>query len=173
MLVRSTPSSPPPPPPPQGRTGFTLVTQLADTVVSLLVISALVYGPMREAPAPSSPPSPPPSSDLFIYSLRRPLEKGRGWAVWAGIGLLLSPLVVGSTALLLSSVGYEESVGGRGTVDGVASMIDLDLNTYLSLLSVTGFLAPVLEETVFRGFLLTRYTKPQNLATCPSPVLPY
>lgn len=38
-------------------------------------------------------------------------------------------------------------VGGRGTVDGVATMISIDLPTYLSLLGVTGFLAPLLEET--------------------------
>ena len=33
---------------------------------------------------------------------------------------------------------YEQAVGGRGTVDGVASMINMDLPSYLSLLSVTG-----------------------------------
>jgi membrane protease YdiL (CAAX protease family) len=63
-------------------------------------------------------------------------------------------------ATLVSALGYEELFGqGRGTVDGVVSMINLDLPTYLSLLAVTGVQAPLLEETVFRGFLLTSLTR--------------
>lgn len=47
--------------------------------------------------------------------------------------------MVGSTALLLSAVGYDSVVaGGRGTVDGVAGMVTLDLPTYVRLVSVTG-----------------------------------
>lgn len=42
------------------------------------------------------------------------------------------------------------SLQDRGTVDGVAGMITMEWPTYLSLLSVTGVLAPMLEETVFR-----------------------
>lgn len=52
-----------------------------------------------------------------------------------------------------------QSLGGKGTVDGVAQIISLDGPTYFSLLSVTAVLAPVLEESVFRGFLLTSLTK--------------
>lgn len=49
-----------------------------------------------------------------------------------------------STPMLLSlcdddgPLSYESAVGGRGTVDGVADMIQMDLPSYLSLLSVTG-----------------------------------
>lgn len=50
-------------------------------------------------------------------------------------------------------------MGGRGTAEGVASIISLDLPTYLSLFLVTAVLAPILEETVFRGFVLTSLTK--------------
>jgi uncharacterized protein len=52
-----------------------------------------------------------------------------------------------------------QEVGGRGTVDGVAQIIGLDSTSYFSLLTVTALLAPVLEETVFRGFLLASLTK--------------
>eukprot|EP00882_Tetradesmus_deserticola_P018496 GHRQ01019866.1.p1 GENE.GHRQ01019866.1~~GHRQ01019866.1.p1 ORF type:complete len:147 (+),score=37.39 GHRQ01019866.1:932-1372(+) len=63
-------------------------------------------------------------------------------------------------ALLLSAVGYESATaGGHGTVDGVAAMISMDTPTYARLLVVTGVLAPLLEETLFRGFLLTSLTK--------------
>ncbi len=47
----------------------------------------------------------------------------------------------------------------RGTVDGVAQMLNVDLGTFASLFAVTAILAPLLEETVFRGFLLTSLTK--------------
>lgn len=41
----------------------------------------------------------------------------------------------------------------------MVQIIDLDLPNYFSLLTVTSVLAPLLEETVFRGFLLTSLTK--------------
>lgn len=41
----------------------------------------------------------------------------------------------------------------------MAAIIALDLPTYLSLFSVTAILAPLLEEIVFRGFLLTTLTR--------------
>ena len=43
--------------------------------------------------------------------------------------------------------GYDSSVGGKGTVDSVAGLLGVDTTTYLALLTVTGVLAPVLEET--------------------------
>lgn len=49
--------------------------------------------------------------------------------------------------------------GGKGTVDGVAQLISPNAPTYLCLMSATAVLAPLLEETVFRGFLLTSLTK--------------
>jgi len=54
-----------------------------------------------------------------------PFRKPYGWAVWGLVSIVLSPFLVGSVATLVSLVGYEESVGGRGTVDGVAGMIQV------------------------------------------------
>ncbi|GLI59986.1 hypothetical protein VaNZ11_002045 [Volvox africanus] len=150
---------------------FTLVCQAAETVVSLALIRALTAGPIAEASSTSHSSSAPstiststsrPSEkklDFFVYDLRRPFSRPNGWAFWALLGVVASPVVVGSVATLLSVVGYEQVVSGKGTVDGVAGMVDLDLPTYLALLAVTGVLAPVLEETVFRGFLLTSLTR--------------
>ena len=39
--------------------------------------------------------------------------------------------------------------------DAVSSIITMDFSTYASLFTTTAILAPLLEETVFRGFLLT------------------
>ncbi len=76
--------------------------------------------------------------DLFNYSLSGPFKSPSGWATWALIGVVLSPLVVGVVATGLSLTEYESAVGGRGTVDGVAPMITMDFQSFLSLLSVTG-----------------------------------
>ncbi|KIZ06244.1 hypothetical protein MNEG_1721 [Monoraphidium neglectum] len=93
---------------------------------------------------------------LFNFSPAAPFARGRGWLAWALFGVGMAPLVVGATAFLLTAVGYESAVsGGRGTVDGVAGMLTVDLPTYARLVAVTGVLAPLLEETLFRGFLLT------------------
>ncbi|KXZ54502.1 hypothetical protein GPECTOR_4g567 [Gonium pectorale] len=122
-------------------------------MVSLGLISALTAGPIARSGASSAQ-----QLGLFSYDFSRPFAPPRGWAFWALLGVVAAPVVVGSTAALLGAVGYEQAVGGQGTVDGVAGMIDLDLPTYVSLLAVTGALAPLLEETVFRGFLLTSFT---------------
>jgi len=36
-------------------------------------------------------------------------------------------VLVGTLAMLLSYVGYEDAVGGKGTVDGVAGMIQVHI----------------------------------------------
>jgi len=136
----------------QDKAIFTLVCQAAETVVSLALIRVLTAKQLDESPKQLQ-------DSMFNYSPAAPLQKPTGWAVWAGYGLLLAPAVVGTMAGLMELTGYENNVGGRGTVDGVATMINLDVPTYLSLLGVTGVLAPILEETVFRGFLLTSLTK--------------
>jgi len=137
---------------PSDKALFTFVCQVAETVVSLSLVRLLTFKALDEAPEKDR-------STFFNYSLKGPFKAPTGWVTWAAIGVALSPLVVGTVATLLTTVGYEESVGGRGTVDGVASMIQMDLASYLSLLSVTSVMAPVLEETVFRGFLLTSLTR--------------
>ena len=57
------------------------------------------------------------------------------------------------------SRAQQDPANGGGTVDAVARIISINTPTYLSLLTVTAVLAPLLEETVFRGFLLTSLTK--------------
>lgn len=76
---------------------------------------------------------------LFNFGLSKPFETGKGWLAWGLIGVAAAPVVVGTTALLLTAIGYEAAVaGGRGTVDGVAGMISMDTPTYTRLLLVTG-----------------------------------
>ena len=53
----------------------------------------------------------------------------------------------------------QQEVGGKGTVDAVSKLISINTPTYVSLMTTTAVLAPLLEETVFRGFLLASLTK--------------
>ena len=96
-------------------------------------------------------------------------DKGRaggGWLSWALVGIAASPLVIGAAATAaaaLSDLSGGATSGGRGTADAVAGLLDasggVDVTTLASLLAVTAVFAPILEETVFRGFLLPSLTK--------------
>mmetsp|Transcript_11682 Transcript_11682/g.26591 ORF Transcript_11682/g.26591 Transcript_11682/m.26591 type:complete len:133 (-) Transcript_11682:22-420(-) len=48
---------------------------------------------------------------------------------------------------------------GVGTADAVISILSKDPKVFLSLFAVTSVMAPLLEEVVFRGFLLATLTK--------------
>lgn len=105
------------------------------------------------------------------------LKAPRGWLGWGLIGAVAAPVVVGATATLLSFLHYDEYfAAGKGTADAVAGMVEtnngdggdsanaaassaLALVTYFRLFAVTAVLAPLLEESVFRGFLLPSLSK--------------
>ncbi|KAL4420180.1 hypothetical protein ABPG77_008316 [Micractinium sp. CCAP 211/92] len=125
---------------------FALVNQVIETAASIAIIR---LGVAKFEPLPN---------ELFKYDLREPFKKPRGWLMWGLLGIALSPLVVYCSALLSETVGASDA-SGRGTVDAVSSIITMDFSTYASLMATTALLAPLLEETVFRGFLLTSLTK--------------
>ena len=97
--------------------------------------------------------------ELFVYRVDRPFRPPDGWLSWALLGCCTAPLIAGTTSLIVEALGYNGLAAGKGTVDGVVPLISLSGPTYLNLLTTTGVLAPLLEETVFRGFLLVSLTK--------------
>eukprot|EP00210_Caulerpa_lentillifera_P004266 g4069.t1 len=98
-----------------------------------------------------------PSSKLFRVSIKDPFETRYGWLVWALLGI---PLSVGANAVVSFVLNYfGTEMSGNGTIQSIVGMLSLDFPTYIALITVVGFLAPLLEETVFRGFLLTTLTK--------------
>ncbi|KAL4858773.1 Translation initiation factor IF-2 [Chlorella vulgaris] len=129
-----------------GKSGFALANQVAETGVSLAIIR---LGVAKFEPLPPG---------LFKYDFSAPFKRPRGWLMWGLLGIVLSPLVVYAAATLSDGLGVSDA-GGRGTVDSVSSIITMDFSTYASLMATTAVLAPLLEETVFRGFLLTSLTK--------------
>ena len=67
----------------------------------------------------------------------KPFAKPGGWLAWGLLGVLLSPAVVFLSALLAEGAGYSEA-GGKGTVDAISQIIQLDGPTFAALFSTTG-----------------------------------
>lgn len=117
---------------PAGQADFALWSE----ILELAVTGALLYAVVARAPGGAEAAA---RARLFDYSPAAPFRRADGWLAWGLFGTCLAPLAVGAAALLLSATGYENVVaGGRGTADGVAGMLTLELPTYLRLVAVTG-----------------------------------
>jgi membrane protease YdiL (CAAX protease family) len=106
-------------------------------------------------------PFAPLPQDLFQFSLDKPMNRRDGWLLWALIGIAAGFAGVGVTSYLLSLLQDAGADGAQavGTADAVVSILSKDPKVFLSLLTVTSVMAPLLEEVIFRGFLLTTLTK--------------
>jgi uncharacterized protein len=134
---------------PGDKAAVLLANQVVETVTGVAIIRATL-----------APFAPLPPDVLRFDVTDRPLARRDGWLTWAIIGLLAAPLAIGGAAALCDALGYgAATAGGRGTADGVAGLLDMDSATFAALLVVTAVLAPILEETVFRGFLLPSLTR--------------
>lgn len=130
----------------QDKALFALVNQVAATAAGVGVINLAVR---------KFRPLPP---DLLRVDLRGAFRKPDGWAAWGLLGVLLSPAVVYLASVASEALGTENPAA-RGTADAVSQILSLDGLTFGSLFITTAVLAPVLEETVFRGFLLPSLAK--------------
>ncbi|KAL9253088.1 hypothetical protein AKJ16_DCAP00162 [Drosera capensis] len=102
----------------------------------------------------------PLPDEVFRYDLREPFNLQKGWLLWAVIGLAGA---LGSIALLGLAMSYfsDENHPQRET-DALVLLLPLIGSSSVStlcLVGITGVLAPVLEETLFRGFLMASLTK--------------
>ena len=145
---------------PQDKAIFVLVNQIAEAAVGIAIVNAAVS---------NAKPLPP---DFLKISFSNPFRKPDGWAAWGLLGVVLSPFVVYSAAVLSELIGIQDDPTARGTADAVSSLLVLDPLTFASLFGTTAILAPLLEETVFRGFLLPSLAKvmPTPLAVLGSAV---
>ena len=103
-------------------------------------------------------PYSPLPKDLFKISIEKPFNKRDGWLLWGLIGIASGFVGVGVTAYLLSLL-KSDGPQSMGTADAVVSILSKDPKVFLSLFTVTSIMAPLLEEVIFRGFLLTTLTK--------------
>ncbi|KAG6526702.1 hypothetical protein ZIOFF_016703 [Zingiber officinale] len=126
----------------------------------------------------------PLPDDLFCYDLRRPFELRDGWLLWAGIGFIGALLAIALTGVALNAFHGENpqrektiAKVGRKKIyfldlvayciimcqtDALVRLLPLIGSSGIStacLVGITGVLAPVLEETIFRGFLMASLTK--------------
>uniref|UniRef100_A0A1D1Y3Z7 Putative membrane peptidase ydiL n=1 Tax=Anthurium amnicola TaxID=1678845 RepID=A0A1D1Y3Z7_9ARAE len=101
----------------------------------------------------------PLPDDVFCYDLREPLSLRNGWLLWACIGFvgaLIAIALTGASAAIFSGESPQRET------DALVKLLPLIGSSSVStafLVGITGVLAPLLEETVFRGFLMVSLTK--------------
>ncbi|XP_027909778.1 uncharacterized protein LOC114168973 [Vigna unguiculata] len=127
------------------------VMLLLDIGITTAVILGIIY-----SVADTFQPLP---EDFFKYDLREPFNLQKGWLLWAGVGLVSAFI-----ANVLTRVAVSIFSGGppKGQTDALVILAPLvgssNLGTACRLV-VSCVLIPLLEETVFRGFLMTSLTK--------------
>ncbi|KAK9276435.1 hypothetical protein L1049_005968 [Liquidambar formosana] len=101
----------------------------------------------------------PRPNDLFRYDLREPFNLQKGWLLWAGIGLVGAIIAVALTGVAMSFFSGETP---QRETDALVRLLPLIGSSSIStacLVGITGVLAPILEETLFRGFFMVSLTK--------------
>lgn len=101
----------------------------------------------------------PLPDDLYRYDLREPFNLQKGWLLWAAIGLAGALGAIAVTGVALSFFSGESPQRETDALVRLLPLIGSSTTSTACLLGVTGVLAPLLEETVFRGFFMTSLTK--------------
>ncbi|KAL2904505.1 putative membrane peptidase YdiL [Bienertia sinuspersici] len=101
----------------------------------------------------------PLPDDLYRYDLREPFNLQQGWLLWAGIGFAGALGAIALTGVALSSFSGENPQRETDALVRLLPLIGSSNISTVCLLGVTGVLAPLLEETVFRGFFMASMTK--------------
>eukprot|EP00271_Cylindrocystis_brebissonii_P013013 TRINITY_DN32556_c0_g1_i1.p1 TRINITY_DN32556_c0_g1~~TRINITY_DN32556_c0_g1_i1.p1 ORF type:complete len:488 (-),score=63.92 TRINITY_DN32556_c0_g1_i1:729-2192(-) len=134
---------------PEQQALFLLLTQGIRTGLGVAIVWAIAVRPNR-----------PLDPDFFSFDLRRPFNLRRGWLLWTLPGFLGAALMVELVAL--GQVAIAGAEPPRESADALLQVLPIiaisPLGTF-SLVMVAGVFAPVLEETIFRGFLMTSLTK--------------
>ncbi|KAK9120370.1 hypothetical protein Syun_017987 [Stephania yunnanensis] len=120
--------------------------ELLKSVVKLSILFVLV-SPYRPFP-----------KDIFTYRWNQPFNLQKGWFLW-GVGGLA---VASSFVLLVKLFLSESSAVIQNEVDPLLRLLPLISASNAStaaLTSLLGIMAPICEETIYRGFLMTSLTK--------------
>ncbi|KAA8529431.1 hypothetical protein F0562_033770 [Nyssa sinensis] len=101
----------------------------------------------------------PLPDDLFRYDWREPFNLQKGWILWAGIGLVGALIAIALTGAAMSLFSGETPQRETDALVRLLPLIGSSSVSTACLLGITGVLAPLLEETVFRGFFMVSLTK--------------
>ncbi|XP_061358590.1 uncharacterized protein LOC133302787 [Gastrolobium bilobum] len=122
-----------------------------DQGITTAVVLGIIYGVANTfQPLPE---------DFFKYDLREPFNLQKGWLLWAGAGLVGALLAVALTGAALSFFSGETPERETDALVRLLPLIGSSNVSTACLVGITGVLAPLLEETVFRGFFMTSLTK--------------
>ncbi|PON67063.1 CAAX amino terminal protease [Trema orientale] len=114
-----------------------------DQGITTAVVLGVLYGV-----ANSFQPLP---EDIYRYDLREPFSLRKGWLLWAGIGLVGAVAAISLTGVAVSFFSGESP---QRETDALVRLLPLIGSSSIStacLVGITGVLAPILEESVFRG----------------------
>ncbi|KAL1355963.1 hypothetical protein HN51_007947 [Arachis hypogaea] len=103
----------------------------------------------------------PLSEDFFKYDWGVPFDLQKGWLLWAGIGLagaLTAMAMTGAVMSFFSGETPEMEIDSLVTLLPSIGSLNITFST-ACVVGTTGVLAPLLEETVFRGFIMASLTK--------------
>lgn len=101
----------------------------------------------------------PLPDDIFRYDFKEPFNLQKGWFIWSGVGLVGA---LAAIALLGASIALFSSDNPQRETDALVRLqplIGSSITSTACLIGITGVLAPLLEETIFRGFLMVSLTK--------------
>uniref|UniRef100_A0A0E0M160 CAAX prenyl protease 2/Lysostaphin resistance protein A-like domain-containing protein n=1 Tax=Oryza punctata TaxID=4537 RepID=A0A0E0M160_ORYPU len=96
----------------------------------------------------------PLPDDIFRYDIKEPFKLQNGWLLWAGVGLFAAII---SIALVGVAMTYLNGEPPERETDSLVLLLPLIGSSSAStafLVGITGVLAPILEETVFRVCIL-------------------
>ncbi|KAF8772911.1 hypothetical protein HU200_005307 [Digitaria exilis] len=100
----------------------------------------------------------PFSDDIFRYKFEEPFKLQNGWLLWAGIGLIVAIIAIALAGAAMTFLSGETPQRETDSLIILLPLIGSSGIRTACLLGITGVLAPILEETVFRGFLMVSLT---------------
>ncbi|XP_068643571.1 uncharacterized protein [Aristolochia californica] len=101
----------------------------------------------------------PYPEDIFRYKFRDHFNFQNGWLLWAGIGFVGAILAIALAGAGLALFNSENPQRETDALVRLSPLIGSSTISTACLVGITGVLAPILEETLFRGFLMVSLTK--------------